>query len=78
MEVRKEIRSAIAAALASRRKDETFERGLGKVIRRRKLPFSDYVAAMGLVREMAYSEGISLDEAASRLVSEVPEDEGED
>lgn len=70
MEIKSEVVSAIAVTLQRRRKDETFERALGKVIRRSHLSFSDYIEAISLVRERAREERTSLDVAAGRIVSE--------
>lgn len=76
MEIKKEVASAISASLESRRKDETFERALGKAIRRRRLSFTDYVEAISLIRERARSSRVSLEEAAADILSENSEDEG--
>lgn len=76
MEIKKEIASAISASLEHRRKDETFERALGKAIRRKRLPFADYVEAIGIIRERASSNRISLEEAAADIVSENAQKEG--
>lgn len=78
MQIRKEIASAIASALSARRKDETFERTFGKVVRKRHLPFADYIEAMGMIRERSRSDHVTLEEAASLLASEIPHDEGND
>lgn len=70
MEVKGDLILAIAATIRNRRKDETFERALGKAIRRRHLSFSDYVEAISRIREMAREDNISMEEAAERIVSE--------
>ena len=76
MEIKKELASAISSSLESRRKDETFERALGKAIRRRRLSFTDYVEVISLIRERARNRGVSLEEAAADILSENSQDEG--
>lgn len=75
MEIKKEVVSAISATLENRRKDETFERALGKAIRRKRLPFTDYVEVIGMIRERARKDRTSLEEAAADLMSENTEEE---
>lgn len=75
MEIKKEVVSAISASLENRRKDETFERALGKAIRRKRLPFTDYVEVIGMIRERARKDRTSLEEAAADLMSENTEEE---
>ncbi len=70
MEIKKEVADAVQMALKNRRYDETFERTFGKAVRRKHLAFSDYVEAMSAIRERAREKSISLEEAASELISE--------
>ncbi len=76
MEIKKEVATAIAAALKNRRKDETFERTLGKQIRKKRLSFSDYVEAISMIRERARAGGMSLEEAAFLLISDKTDGKG--
>lgn len=78
MEIKKEVAAAIEATLRNRRKDETFERALGKSIRRKHLSFSDYVGAISEIRERARRDSISLEEAAGEIVSEEADKKGND
>ncbi len=58
--------------LGKRRKDETFERTLGKIVRRRKLPFEFYRNTMDAVREAA-GKGETPEKAAEKLCSQKAE-----
>ena len=78
MEIKKEVAAAIEATLNNRRKDETFERALGKSIRKRRLSFSDYVGAISGIRERAKRGGVSLEEAAGQIISEETGKKGND
>jgi len=71
MEIRAELIEALTLSIRKMRKDETFERALGKALRRRGLSFEDYVGLMSMIRDRAWRDGITYAEAASRIVSEV-------
>ncbi|MBX8631934.1 MAG: hypothetical protein KIY12_07165 [Thermoplasmata archaeon] len=69
MEVTEETIGIIEETLRRRRKDESFERTLGKVLRRRKLSFDEYISIMAVLRERM-RHGLNADEAARLLCSE--------
>lgn len=57
-------------ALKDLHSNETFERALGRILRRHGKGYEDYVAIMGSVRAEAEREGIELLEAAKRQSSD--------
>ena len=68
MEVSREMREVLREALGRRRDDETFERTLGKVVRKRQLPFEFYRNTMDAVRT-AMKKGETPETAAETLCS---------
>lgn len=62
------MREVLREALDRRRSDETFERTLGKVVRKRKLTFEFYRNTMDAVRS-ASKKGGTPEEAARALCS---------
>jgi hypothetical protein len=72
MEISREMIDILSETLRRRRKDETFERTLGKVLRGRKLPYSTYIGLMSVIRgEMR--KGLTADDAARSLCSDYVE-----
>jgi hypothetical protein len=55
-------------ALEIQRRKETFERALGRAIRRRDVDFSVYVLMVAEVRDRAISDSVPLETAARRLL----------
>jgi hypothetical protein len=51
-------------------KNETFERALGRILRRHGKGYEEYVEIMGAVRNQAEREGIELLEAARKQASD--------
>ncbi len=72
MEISRELMDVLSETMERRRKDETFERTLGKVLRRRKLPFSAYIDLMSFLRS-EMQKGLTADDAARSLCSEYAE-----
>jgi hypothetical protein len=70
-----EVRRALKNAVEKRRKDETFERSLGRAMRNSGLDYSDYIEVMSEVRRIAKRRKIGLDEAALRLSEQKEEQE---
>lgn len=64
------IGEALREAIREQRGNETFERALGRIVRRHHGTFSDYVSLIGLVRKRADRDKSSLVEAAKALASE--------
>lgn len=56
-------------ALKDLHKNETFERALGRILRRHGKGYDEYLEIMGSVRARAKREGIDLLEAADRQAS---------
>lgn len=65
-----EEREALKAAVEKRRKDETFEKSLGRALRNQGLDYEAYIRLIGEVRERAKARKITLNEAATSLASE--------
>jgi len=59
----------VREALDTQLREEDFDRAVGRTVRRRNLDFKKYIQVMGELRELARSEGISIEEAARRLLS---------
>jgi hypothetical protein len=55
-------------ALEIQQRKETFERALGRVVRRHDLDFSVYVQMVAAVRDVALSNSVPLETAARRLL----------
>jgi hypothetical protein len=55
-------------ALEIQQRKETFERALGRAIRRHDVDFSVYVQMVAEVRDMALSNSVPLETAARRLL----------
>ncbi|MFQ6012719.1 MAG: hypothetical protein ACE5LS_03635 [Thermoplasmata archaeon] len=62
--------TVLREALEDLHKNETFERALGRILRRHGRGYEAYVDIMGAVRARAKREGIELLEAARREASE--------
>ncbi|MFQ5553125.1 MAG: hypothetical protein ACE5EW_05345 [Thermoplasmata archaeon] len=58
--------SVLREALKDLHKNETFERALGRILRRHGKGYEEYVEIIGAVRAQAKREGIELLEAARR------------
>jgi hypothetical protein len=63
-------RYALKEAVAKRRKDEPFEKALGRTMRTLGHDYEAYIQVIARVRELAKSRKIALDEAALALASE--------
>ncbi len=61
--------TVLQEALKDLHKNETFERALGRILRRHGKGYKEYVEIMGAVRTQAHKEGIELLEAARRQSS---------
>ena len=57
-------------ALKDLHRNETFERALGRILRRHGKGYKDYVEIMGAVRTQANKEGVELLEAARQQSSD--------
>ncbi|MCJ2531834.1 MAG: hypothetical protein LN413_05980 [Candidatus Thermoplasmatota archaeon] len=57
-------------ALKDLHRNETFERALGRILRRHGKGYKEYVEIMGAVRAQVNKEGIELLEAARRQSSD--------
>lgn len=57
-------------AIRDLHKNETFERALGRVLRRHGRDYKDYLELMGRVRERATKEDVDMLAAAKREASE--------
>ena len=55
-------------ALEIQQRKETFERALGRAVRRHDLDFSVYVQMVSEIRELALSNGVPLETAAHSLL----------
>jgi hypothetical protein len=58
----------LGEALEIQQRKETFERALGRAIRRHDVNFSVYVQMVAEVRELALSNSVPLETAARRLL----------
>ena len=58
----------IREALEIQQRKETFERALGRAVRRHDVDFSVYVQMVAEVRELALSNSVPLETAARRLL----------
>jgi hypothetical protein len=56
-------------ALEIQQRKETFERALGRAVRRHDLDFSVYVQMVAEIRDLALSNSVQLETAARRLLS---------
>lgn len=61
-------------ALATRRRKESLEQAVGRSVRKREADFSVYVGIMSELRELARSEGSSVEEAARKVLGEKDQD----
>jgi hypothetical protein len=57
-------------ALETQQRKETFERALGRAVRRHDLDFSVYVQMVAEVRDLAQSNSTALETAARKLLGE--------
>ena len=55
-------------ALEIQQRKETFERALGRAVRRHDLDFSVYVQMVAEIRDLALSNSVPLETAARRLL----------
>ncbi|MEM2943987.1 MAG: hypothetical protein QW083_03335 [Methanomassiliicoccales archaeon] len=67
--------AAIKDALERVRKDEPFEKTLGRVLRRNGRSFDDYLRIIGELREIARKKKMSLYEAGNLLTKGLNEGE---
>jgi hypothetical protein len=58
-------------ALETQQRKETFERALGRAVRRHDMDFSIYVQITAQVRDLALSNSIPLETAARRILDAV-------
>ncbi len=54
--------------VADRRKKETFEQSLGRVVKNKEREFGDYIEIIGEVREKARNEDVDLKRAAEIIL----------
>ncbi|MCJ2564444.1 MAG: hypothetical protein LN417_10230 [Candidatus Thermoplasmatota archaeon] len=59
----------IEDALKRRRKNETFERALGKAVRRSGGKYEDYIEIMSHIRDKREEKSLTLEEAARDVAS---------
>ena len=59
-------------ALEIQQRKETFERALGRAVRRRDLDFSVYVQMVAEVRDLALSNSVPLETAVRRILGVSP------
>lgn len=59
----------IENALKRRRKNETFERALGKAVRRSGGKYADYIEIMSHIRDKREEKSLTLEEAAREVAS---------
>jgi len=59
----------IEDALKRRRKNETFERALGKAVRRSGGKYEDYIEIMSHIRDKREEKSLTLEEAAREVAS---------
>jgi hypothetical protein len=57
-------------ALETQQRKETFERALGRAVRRHDMDFSVYVQMVSEVRDMALSNSVPMETAAHRLLGD--------
>jgi hypothetical protein len=63
-------KQALKDAVDKQRKDEEFERSLGRAMRGLGMDFDAYIELVGKVRDRAMSKKIPLDQAATELANE--------
>ncbi len=63
-----EEKKAVKEALDRQMRKESFERALGKTMRRRDLSYEQYVEIMSQVRELVEKRKVSVEEAARFLI----------
>jgi len=63
-------RQVLKDAVEKRRKDEEFERSLGRVMRAAGLDYEAYIQLVGRVRQVSRRKRIALEEAAIVLSNE--------
>lgn len=61
-------KDVLRLALKDKHPGETFEKAVGRAVRKLKGKYNDYIRIMGNVREHAYSKKLSVEEAARELV----------
>ncbi len=69
MALREPVGEILKEALRSRH-EETFERSLGRVVRKHGGSYADYVELMSRVRERAREDKVDVAEAARRLAGQ--------
>jgi hypothetical protein len=60
----------LGEAVKTRQRKEELERAIGRALRRRDMDFTLYVQMISELREVALHEGVSLDDAAKKLLSQ--------
>ncbi len=63
-------RQALKDAVDKQRKDEEFERSLGRAMRALGLDFDAYIQLVGRVRDRSRQKKMPLDQAAAELANE--------
>ncbi|MDH7509043.1 MAG: hypothetical protein QHH00_06560 [Methanomassiliicoccales archaeon] len=62
---------AVREALEQLRKNEPFEKALGRVLRKKGNTFEDYIRIVGEIRELARKKKISSKDAGQLIVDEL-------
>ena len=60
----------LGEAVKTRQRKEELERAIGRALRRRDMDFKLYVQMMSELREVALHDGVSLDDAVKKLLSQ--------
>ena len=66
----KALLDVLRESVRTRLRNEEIERSVGRTVRRRELDFKTYIQVISALREFANENEISIDDAATRLLSE--------
>jgi len=68
--MRPELLDVLRETVKSQLRKEEFEKALGRTVRNKNLEFKDYVEIITELREVANSDGTSLEDAARKLLGQ--------
>ncbi len=73
-EVSEKLREALRRAVESQRRDEPFERSLGRALRANDMDYETYISVVGELRDLAKRKKTTMESAAMMLAEQ---DQGE-
>ena len=69
-EVSEKVREALRRAVESQRRDESFEKSLGRALRANDLDYDAYISLVSELRDLAKQKKTSLESAAMMLAEQ--------